>query len=262
MQAITSDFAHKVICDKAKELGPIFRIRLAHIPAVLVTDPTEVSKITSRGDGFLDKSKQLYDAFNQLHKPDSQNMFTAATDETWKALRRAVAPCFANNNIKAAVPVILGACEAAVKAMKEAGQEAEWNFNDVTRRVTLDTIGGWGFGANWKISEDLLKSHPIVDHVNKVTVAVHKLYLDPMWPLRALLETSSKVHIQNTRSFDTLMETFTQELKQRHASGELPEGCIASSLLTCTDPATGKPLDGVHLRSNVSIFIAAVLSAW
>jgi hypothetical protein len=39
MQDLSSDFVHRVMREKAKQLGPIYRIRLAHIPVVLVSDP-------------------------------------------------------------------------------------------------------------------------------------------------------------------------------------------------------------------------------
>jgi hypothetical protein len=37
--------------------------------------------------------------------------------------------------------------------MAAAGPDREWDFNDIARRVTLDTIGGWGFGADWNVGQ-------------------------------------------------------------------------------------------------------------
>ena len=49
-----------------------------------------MTRICSRGDGFLDKSQGIYAAFNHVHDPIANNILTAPTEGLWKALRKCV----------------------------------------------------------------------------------------------------------------------------------------------------------------------------
>lgn len=60
-----------------------------------MTDPTVLAAIMGRGEGAMDKAALVYAPINRMCDPHgSPNLLTSKADDTWKAIRKAVAVSF------------------------------------------------------------------------------------------------------------------------------------------------------------------------
>lgn len=62
---------------------------------VIVTDPPALAAIMGRGAGAMDKAHVAYAPINKMCDPHGNaNLLTSAADDSWKAIRKAVAVSF------------------------------------------------------------------------------------------------------------------------------------------------------------------------
>jgi hypothetical protein len=62
---------------------------------VVVTDPAALAAIMGRGEGAMDKAHVAYAPINKMCDPHGNaNLLTSAADDSWKAVRKAVAVSF------------------------------------------------------------------------------------------------------------------------------------------------------------------------
>lgn len=109
---------------------------------VLVTDPTALGTIMGRGEGAVDKAFETYAPINKMCDPYGHpNLLTAAADEKWKAIRKAVAVSFSAQNIKKKYPMILERVNEVVSRIALLGPKASVDVDQAALRVTLDVIG-------------------------------------------------------------------------------------------------------------------------
>lgn len=69
------------------------------------------------------------------------NLLTAAADDRWKAIRKAVAVSFSAQNIKKKFPMILERVNEVVRRSAKLGPKASIDVDQTALRVTLDVIG-------------------------------------------------------------------------------------------------------------------------
>jgi cytochrome P450 len=101
---------------------------------VIVTDPEAVATICGRGESSLDKAAAMYFPINQMCDPAGHaNLLTSASDETWKAVRKAVATAFSMHRIKAKLPMVVGRTNELVERIRAVGPGAS---------VDVDQVGG------------------------------------------------------------------------------------------------------------------------
>lgn len=63
--------------------------------ALVVTEPSVLAAIMGRGEGAMDKAALVYSPINKMCDPHrNANLLTSAADDTWKAIRKAVAVSF------------------------------------------------------------------------------------------------------------------------------------------------------------------------
>jgi len=251
---IDNDQAPYKVHELAKKYGPIYRIRFLHLNILIVTDPAEAVRLCSRGDDYLDKSLIIYDAFDQVHGPPTPSILTTATNETWKAVRRAIAPAFTTAHLRAALPQLLDASQQVAVQLRAAGPNHPFNFHDISKRLTLEIISTWGFCTPLN-TLDLSRGHDLVQLVNGMVKAVFLVYSDPLWRVKALFSSETKAHIRAARAYDEWAAGFAAQLRARES--ELPPSTVGGALVRVVDPETGRPLALERLKTEAAILMGA-----
>ena len=94
LECLRPDF-HHVILDWADKHGGILRAQFLWQDALVVTDPAALAAIMGRGEGGMDKASLVYAPINKMCDPHvNPNLLTSTADDTWKAIRKAVAVSF------------------------------------------------------------------------------------------------------------------------------------------------------------------------
>jgi hypothetical protein len=94
LDCLRPDF-HRVLLGWADKYGGITRVQFLNQPALIVTDPAALAGIMGRGEGAMDKAALAYAPINRMCTPHGEvNMLTSAADDSWKAVRKAVAVSF------------------------------------------------------------------------------------------------------------------------------------------------------------------------
>jgi cytochrome P450 len=94
LECLRPDF-HRVLLSWSDKYGGIARAQFLNQPALIVTDPAALAAIMGRGEGAMDKAALTYAPVNRMCTPHGDvNLLTSAADDSWKAVRKAVAVSF------------------------------------------------------------------------------------------------------------------------------------------------------------------------
>jgi cytochrome P450 len=139
----------------AETYGDVYRIRLAHRPAVVVGDPLLFAALTKRTPGGLrlPKSKDLYASLNIGIEGRPNSILTELEDTpAWAAVRKAIAPAFSVASLRAHVfPDLRDALEQVTAHLereharlvldeKHPPHAAEVDVESLAKRITADVI--------------------------------------------------------------------------------------------------------------------------
>lgn len=69
------------------------------------------------------------------------NLLTAASDETWHLIRKAVAVSFSHGNIRNKFSIVLSKVNELINRCRALGPEHSIDVDQAALRVTLDVIG-------------------------------------------------------------------------------------------------------------------------
>jgi cytochrome P450 len=95
-----------------------------------------------RGEGAIDKAAIAYAPINRMCDPHGNaNLLTSAANDSWKAVRKAVAVSFSIQHIKKKFPLVLGRVNQLVCRIAAQGPQASIDVDQAALRVTLDVIG-------------------------------------------------------------------------------------------------------------------------
>jgi cytochrome P450 len=95
-----------------------------------------------RGEGAIDKAAMAYAPINRMCDPHGNaNLLTSAANDSWKAVRKAVAVSFSIQHIKKKFPLVLGRVNQLVGRIAAQGPGASIDVDQAALRVTLDVIG-------------------------------------------------------------------------------------------------------------------------
>lgn len=94
LECLRPDF-HRKVLEWSNIYGGIYRLKFLWQDALVVTDPVALAAIMGRGEGAMDKAALVYAPINKMCDPHGNaNLLTSSADETWKAIRKAVAVSF------------------------------------------------------------------------------------------------------------------------------------------------------------------------
>ena len=94
LECLRADF-HRQLLEWTNQHGGIYRLKFLWQDALVVTDPVALAAIMGRGEGAMDKAALVYAPINKMCDPHGNpNLLTSKADDTWKAIRKAVAVSF------------------------------------------------------------------------------------------------------------------------------------------------------------------------
>mmetsp|Transcript_30318 Transcript_30318/g.67212 ORF Transcript_30318/g.67212 Transcript_30318/m.67212 type:complete len:507 (+) Transcript_30318:261-1781(+) len=251
---MTSERAPYLAHEYAKALGPIYRLRLAHMNMVVVTDHREEARLCNRGDDYLDKAPAMYTPFDYLQIPPIPDLVSHPTHDLWKAIRKAVSPCFSPSNLRAAFPMLLEFSNHVAKQLAAAGPSHPFNFNDVAKRMTLEVISSWGFGVPYD-GIDLHQPHPLVVLIDEVVGVMHTVLSDPLWKVKRLWSKRVQRGVDKLVQFTAWSKGYTQSIIDRKDT--ISPDCIGAALLRVQDPFRGAALTFEQRSAEVAILFGA-----
>ncbi len=100
-ELLRPDF-HRVLSEWAIIYGGIYRISILGLPGVVVSDPQAVAQVLGRDTcSAIPKHLASYQQLNLLWGSLRQySIFTGPNTELWRAVRKAVSPCFSSANVR------------------------------------------------------------------------------------------------------------------------------------------------------------------
>eukprot|EP00878_Enallax_costatus_P004731 GHUV01004980.1.p1 GENE.GHUV01004980.1~~GHUV01004980.1.p1 ORF type:complete len:543 (+),score=147.42 GHUV01004980.1:709-2337(+) len=210
---------HRVFLQWSDQYGGINRFKFLWHDVVLVTDAAALGVIMGRGEGAIDKAFETYAPINKMCDPHGQpNLLTAAADDRWKAIRKAVAVSFSAQNIKKKFPMILNRVNEVVQRTAKLGPQASIDVDQTALRVTLDVIGLAGFNHDYGCVH---KDVPEYEHLIRVLPRCFtEVMLRIANPLRELFPGFHKNGPKGSAAFKMFQREMTvllHELKTRGA---------------------------------------------
>ncbi len=100
-EVLRPDF-HRILSEWASVYGGIYRINILGLPGVVVSDPQAVAQVLGRDTGSaIPKHLASYQQLNLLWGSLRQySIFTGSNTELWRAVRKAVSPCFSSAKVR------------------------------------------------------------------------------------------------------------------------------------------------------------------
>ncbi|KAF6266201.1 cytochrome P450 [Scenedesmus sp. NREL 46B-D3] len=217
LSCLRPDF-HRVLLKWADEYGGIYRMKFLWHDTLIVTDPQALAVIMGRGEGAIDKAAMAYAPINRMCDPHGNaNLLTSAANDSWKAVRKAVAVSFSIQHIKKKFPLVLGRVNQLVGRIAAQGPQASIDVDQAALRVTLDVIGLAGFGHDYDcVSQDV----PAYDHLIRVLPRCFtEVMLRIANPIRPLFPTMFKYGPKGSAAFVAFQKEMANLLDNLQARG-------------------------------------------
>lgn len=237
------------LMQEAKELGPVFKLRIFGEEILLVSSLDLVAELSDESRF----RKNVHSDLVTLRELGGDGLFTAFNDEpNWRKAHDILMPAFS-----------LGAMRGYHASMLRVAREliATWDWDveqrpvdvaaDMTR-LTLDTIGLCGFGYDF---ESFRRDEPH-SFIPALARALDFAQVQgESIPGTALFRW--KKAEQFRKDVALMQELVDDVIRQRKASGDRSTDDLLGRMLHTSDPVTGEPLDDVNIRHQVITFLIA-----
>jgi len=92
---------HRILRSWSEQYGAVYKIRVLGMPGVVVSDPASVGAVLCRTSDIAEVPKHdvSYRELNALWG-GRPSLFTSASDETWRAVRKSVASAFSSARMR------------------------------------------------------------------------------------------------------------------------------------------------------------------
>ncbi|WP_030938566.1 bifunctional cytochrome P450/NADPH--P450 reductase [Streptomyces sp. NRRL S-646] len=237
------------VMKEAKELGPLFRLRIFGNDINLVSG---LDLVTELADETRFR-KNVHPDLVVLRAIGGDGLFTAFNDEpNWRKAHDILMPAFSLGAMRGYHATMLKvARELTGKWDRAAGTEPVDVAADMTR-LTFDTIGLCGFGYDFE-SFAREEAHPFVTSLSRALgFAQAKGESIPGTDLFKWRQA------EQFRGDVTLMQDLVDDvIRQRRASGDQSTDDLLGRMLNTRDAVTGEPLDDVNIRHQAITFLIA-----
>lgn len=249
---------HRVLTRIADDLGGLFKIRIVHLPVVVVSDPQLVGGLL-RGSSSLPKAAMAYDPSLEGGSPHGHrglfNMLT--TSDEWSCVRKAVVPAFKMSSIKQShLPVVLNIADKLVKILTDSGEDTVLDLNPLLLRATLDILGRSALDVDFRCLDSSTNS-TVMDAINDVLEDLSRQVTDPfLGPMRKLLPflpDARRMAAAHQRSY-AFFRGLIAELRGR---GEpAPDNSnLWACIMRIQDPRTEQLMDTERLMPHLTALV-------
>ncbi|MDT0344314.1 cytochrome P450 [Streptomyces litchfieldiae] len=235
----------------ARELGPIFHLRVFGQDIVFVSGPELVAELSDESRF----GKRVVMAVRNLRAMVGDGLFTAHSDEpNWRRAHDILAPAFTREAMVRYHPTMLAMAGRLTDVWDR--RAAEGTPVDVPRdmtRLTLETIAHTGFGYDFG-SFEREEPHPFVVAMIGALRNAQARRIAPPFFRRALARAGDR---RNAVHVGFMTSVVDQVVAERTASGDTRTDDLLGLMLTAEQPGTGERLDPANIRNQILTFLAA-----
>ncbi|MDG3014389.1 cytochrome P450 [Speluncibacter jeojiensis] len=231
----------------ARELGPIFEIKIGAHPIVIVAGAGPAAKV-------LDESrfaKALVPPLTKLRDLAGDGLFTAYNSEpNWALAHRILGPSFSQSAMRNYHRAMLGAVEDLCAHWDAATGPVDVSAD--MNKLALEVIGRAGFDYTFHAFDS--DRDPFVDAMTRALGFVTRTSNDVAL-LRMIF--GRRAAAQHPRDIAYLHRTVDDVIARRR-SGQAPaHDDLLQAMLDTPDPETGARLDDENIRNQVITFLVA-----
>ncbi|NNU16651.1 cytochrome P450 [Parvularcula sp. ZS-1/3] len=233
----------------------ITKIRTPNLPieqvkrAFLVRDPEWIREILVKRYADFPKSKQTRKMLGWLA---GGSMFTSNGDD-WLYQRRIIDQAFTNAGVKAVLPLMLDAVDASLNRITGRGS-ATFDVTEETNLFAGDIIYRTLFSE--EIARD--DANRMFGAFEAYQRAAYQFGISWSLGVPEFLNPQAGMLKRNGKIIrEELIKPIDRRLSAIEAGEETPQNDILGSLISCSDPETGKRFDRGELHDHISAFFLA-----
>jgi cytochrome P450 len=252
---ITLSRIHQDVERWAREHGPIFRVRLGKMRALVITDHEAIAAaLKDRPEGFRRTIRTSQVGAEMGLKP---GVF-GAEGQAWRDQRRMVMASFAPGHVKAYFPSLQRVVQRLQGRWQKAAQAGRTiPLQEDLMRYTVDGVAGLAFGQDINTLES--DEEVIQQHLDKIFPALFRRIFArvPYWRWirlprdRALDRSVAAIHVAIDGFIAQARERMRANPSLREQPGNLLEGMIAAA------DQGGSNLTDEHVAGNVITMLLA-----
>ncbi|MEW1659811.1 cytochrome P450 [Streptomyces sp. NPDC093707] len=240
---------HTVLMKEAKEMGPVFRLRIFGTESVIVSGLDLVAELSDESRFRKNVPPELV----EIRQFAGDGLFTAFHHEpNWRKAHDILMPAFSLGAMRDYHGTMLGVARSLIAKWDGAvGARAVDVPEDMTR-LAFDTIGLCGFGYDFQ-SFRRAELHPFVGAMGRALAFVQ----DKAESVPGS-ELFKRKQAEQFREDSALMTDLVDEvIRERRRSGDTRTDDLLGRMLHTPDPVTGEVLDDVNIRNQVITFLIA-----
>ncbi|MBT0566095.1 cytochrome P450 [Williamsia sp. CHRR-6] len=238
------------LSERATELGPIFRMRVADLTVNVLTGLDVVSEVTDDAKFY----KLLTGDFAELRPLLQDGLLSAGEWEpNWQKAHEILLPAFSQGAMRIyhdAMSKVLR--KLIAKWDQYAADGTTIDVNADTTRLTFDMIGLMGFGYDFQ-SFDKDELHPFVAAMTRVMAFANlrsrSLPGEELFQRKGLAQFEADIATMNKTVDDVIAE--------RRRTGDTSTNDVLGRMLTTPNPNTGEYLDDANIRAQTITFLLA-----
>ncbi|NBE56164.1 bifunctional cytochrome P450/NADPH--P450 reductase [Streptomyces boluensis] len=233
---------------EAKELGPVYRLRVFGTSYVLVGGLDLVAELADESRF----RKNVHPDLVEIRRIAGDGLFTAFPDEpNWRKAHDVLMPAFSLGAMRGYHATMLDAARSLTDKWDRADGAPVDVPGDMTR-LTFDTIGLCGFGHDFA-SLRRETAHPFVAAMSRALA-----FTQAKGESVPGTERFRRKRAAEFRADAALMAGLVDEvIRKRRASGDTRTDDLLGRMLHTRDAVTGEPLDDLNIRHQVITFLIA-----
>ncbi|GAA2300574.1 bifunctional P-450/NADPH--P450 reductase [Streptomyces hawaiiensis] len=234
---------------EAKELGPLFKLRIFGTEINFVSGPELVSELAD--DSRF--RKNVHPDLVILREIGGDGLFTAYGDEpNWRKAHDVLMPAFSLGAMRGYHATMLKVARELIAKWDRAAGESPVDVAADMTRLTFDTIGLCGFGYDFE-SFRRDEPHPFITALARALDFAQAK--GESIPGTELFQWKKAEQFRNDV---TLMKYLVDDvIRRRRADGDQSSDDLLGRMLHTRDQVTGEPLDDVNIRYQAITFLIA-----
>jgi cytochrome P450/NADPH-cytochrome P450 reductase len=235
---------------EARNLGPIFRLRVFSNSMVFVSGPDLVAELSSP-ERFV---KSVHADLVRLRDIGGDGLFTAFNEEpNWRKAHDILMPAFSLDAMRGYHSKMVTAARSLMASWdKHAVANSSADVPGDMTRLTFDTIGMCGFGYDFG-SFEKSDPHPFV--ASMIRALDHAQASNELPEIINRLKTRSNERY--SADIDSMKDLIRTIVERRRSEAPERTDDLLGRMLNTVDQVTGEPLDDENIRHQVMTFLIA-----
>lgn len=245
---------HLYLYKHQRQLGHIYKIHFINKPSVVLSDTNAIQEILKNRPSRFRRVANFETILKEL---GAHGVFTAEGQE-WNQHRRLINPAFKVSQLKAFYPTLTEITHRLCKTI--ASQPADFNFQEIMKRYTVDITSALSFGMDIntlehpdsKLEQSLSVMFPMVSSRLKMPIPYWRFF--KLKKDKELDEALTFIHKQISLFIEAAKNRI--EKADRTTDGEIEPKNILESLILAKDDQ-GQPFSDEMITGNVLTLLMA-----